>query len=59
MEINKNNEIEKAFSNAIVSARMEGFSFSEDNQKLCLDVISGKKTKQDVINIILAKRGVL
>ena len=53
------NETKKAFNNAIASARMEGFDFTDEQLKSLADLIeqvdSGAITWQEAIGSILQK----
>ncbi len=46
-------EKEKALNNAVASVEMEGFSVSEYEKQLCMDVLNGKMTKDDFIKTML------
>ncbi len=48
-------EKEKALNNAIASVEMEGYSVSEYEKKLCMDVLNGKMTKDDFIKTMLER----
>jgi polyhydroxyalkanoate synthesis regulator phasin len=52
-------EIKKAFNNAIASARMEGFDFTDEQLESLADLIeqvdNGKMTWQEAIDSILQK----
>ena len=46
---------EKALRSAVASVEIEGYSVSEDEKKLCMDVLCGKLTKDDFIKIMLER----
>ncbi len=48
-------EKEKALNNAVASVEMEGFSVSEYEKQLCMDVLNGKMTKDDFIKTMLER----
>lgn len=49
------NEKEYALNNAVASVEMEGYVLSDDEKKLCLDVLNGKLTKEEFIQIMLER----
>ena len=52
-------ETKKAFNNAIASARMEGFDFTDEQLESLADIIEqvddGKMTRQEAINFLVQK----
>jgi hypothetical protein len=48
-------EKERALNNAVASVEMEGYRVSDDEKKLCMDVLNGKLTKDDFIKIMLER----
>jgi len=54
----RENELDKihiALKNAEMSARMEGLVLTQQLQKKCVDVVTGKRTLQDCLAEINAK----
>ena len=49
------NEKEYALNNAIASVEMEGYVLSDDEKKLCFDVLNDKLTKEEFIQIMLER----
>jgi polyhydroxyalkanoate synthesis regulator phasin len=53
------NETKKAFNNAIASARMEGFGFTDEQLESLANIIeqvdNGKITWQEAINFLIDK----
>ena len=49
------NEKEYALNNAVASVEMEGYIISENEKSLCLDVLNGKLTKDELIQIMLER----
>ena len=50
-------DVKKALSNAIASVEMEGYVFTDYHKKLCEAVVTGKMTKQEMIeNLLVARR---
>ena len=49
-------DVKKALSSAIASVEMEGYVFTEYHKKLCEAVVTGKMTKQEMIENLLAVR---
>lgn len=48
-------EKEKALNNAVASVEMEGYSVSEYEKKLCMEVLNGNISKDDFIKIMLER----
>lgn len=48
-------EKEYALNNAVASVEMEGYRISDDEKNLCLDVLNGKLTKDELIKIMLER----
>ena len=46
---------ERALNNAVASVEMEGYTVSEYEKKLCMDVLNGKLTKDDFIKIMFER----
>ena len=51
----KYEKINEALDNAAMSARMEGYSFTQQMRKQCMDVLTGVKTLQECIEEINMK----
>ena len=49
-------KLEKALSNAVASARMEGFAVPEAHVKMAEAIVLGTMTKEDCLKHILAAR---
>lgn len=43
-------KIEKAWQQAKASAEIEGFRFTPEDEKIIKDAITGKRTREDLIN---------
>ena len=52
---NMTREKEFALNNAVASVEMEGYTISDQEKDLCLDVLNGKLTKSEFIKIILER----
>ena len=52
---NTKSEKEFALNNAVASVEMEGYTVSEQEKNLCLDVLNGKLTKSEFIKKILER----
>jgi hypothetical protein len=48
-------EKERALNNAVASVEMEGYNVSEYEKNLCMEVLNGKLTKDDFIQIMLER----
>ena len=55
MDTSLMNEKEYALNNAVASVEMEGYIVSEYEKSLCLDVLNGKLTKEELIQIMLER----
>lgn len=42
-------KLKKSLDNAVMSAKMEGYSFSPQMKKQCMDVLTGVKSLQECI----------
>lgn len=42
-------KLKKSLDNAVMSARMEGYTFSPQMKKQCMDVLTGAKSLQECI----------
>lgn len=49
------NEIPYALNNAFASLEIEGYAISNTEKKLCSEVVNGKMSKQDLINLLLER----
>jgi len=49
-------DIKKALSSAIASVEMEGYVFTDYHKQLCEAVVTGKMTKQQMIENLLVAR---
>lgn len=49
------NEKEIVLNNAIASVEMEGYKLSDYEKDLCMDVLNGKITKDEMIEIMLKR----
>lgn len=49
------NEKEIVLNNAIASVEMEGYKLSDYEKDLCMDVLNGKITKDEMIKIMLER----
>lgn len=45
----------QALNNAVASVEMEGYKVSEDEKKLCMDVLNGILTKDEFIKKLLER----
>lgn len=48
-------EKEVALNNAVASVEIEGYSVSEYEKELCMEVLNGNLTKDDFIKIMLER----
>lgn len=48
-------EKEEVLDNAVVSVEMEGYKLSDFEKELCMDVLNGKITKDELIKIMLER----
>lgn len=48
-------EKEQILNNAIASVEMEGYSLSDFEKDLCMDMLDGKIDKDEFINIMLKR----
>lgn len=53
MKTSLQHEKSYALDNAIASVEMEGYEMSEDEKKLCMDVLNGKLSREKFIQIML------
>lgn len=50
-----NKKLEQALNNAIASISMEGYVFTDKQKQICSDVLEGKITKEEYIQMLLQK----
>lgn len=48
-------KMQRSFKNAIASVSMEGYHFTSKQKKICADVINGKISKDEYIDILKRK----
>ena len=46
---------EYALNNAVASVEIEGYNITEDEKKLCMAVLEGKITKEEMIKKVLER----
>ena len=44
MTVEYENKLQKSLDNAAMSARMEGYTFSPQTRKQCMDILTGRKS---------------
>ncbi len=49
MTVEYENKLKKSLDNAVMSARMEGYTFTPQMRKQCMDVLTGTKSLKDCI----------
>lgn len=49
--------IEEAFANAVASVEMEGYCIPQEERELCLQVLHGKLSEAEYIEIMLNRIG--